>query len=154
LVYAALVAVRNAELQAHWTRYNIQSVLNLGFALAVLGAQPSSFIGEHQMLFAIAGALLGGTWLWFAWESKNVLVNRWGRHLKQFEEEHRDRLAYRLFTLVAAEEEGLGPLTLVQRLLPVGFIIVWLGYLAWLAWSTSASNMPLPRMSGAGGASC
>jgi len=133
-LYVALVNVRNAELQAHWARYNIQSALNLGFVVAVFAASssnPDSFVAQHKVYFAAAGLLLAAVWLWFTVESKVVLTNRWDRHIRQFEQMHKAALPYDLFTRVADEEKNrwFGAMTLVQRLFPIVFIVAWVVYL-------------------------
>jgi hypothetical protein len=129
-MYAALVAVRNAELQAHWARYNIQSVLNLGFGLAVFGAGEKSFIHDHQPLMAAAGLILSLLWLGFAIESKRILTDRWDYHLRLFEGQYQQQLPYKLFRLVEAVERtwSARALTFLQRLLPGIFIVAWLSY--------------------------
>lgn len=128
--YSALVTVRNTELQAHWARYNIHAVLNVGWAAAVFAARAGSFIYDHQQIAAGVGAILSLLWLGFVIESKWILTDRWDCHLRQFEGQYREQLPYTLFTLVNAVEgrSCLRALTFLQRLPPAILLVAWIGY--------------------------
>jgi hypothetical protein len=104
--YASLLSVRNTELKAYWTRYSIQSALNLGVLIAALSSNPDSIIGKNHVSVAIAGIVLALIWLLFTYYGKLLLTKRWEEYIihyeKHFPEDHR------MFTRVHAEESSKG----------------------------------------------
>ena len=102
--YTALINVRNTELAAYWTRYNIQAVLNLGLTVATLSSKPDSLLGRHMIYTALVGIFLALIWLSFTIWGKLLFTKRWEGHIILYEHAflpHR----YRLFENVRHEEE-------------------------------------------------
>lgn len=129
--YTALVNVRNTELSAYWTRYNIQVVLNLGLVVACLSAKSDSIIGKHLSWVSLCGILLAIIWLCFAIKSKQLFTNRWEGHIKKYEAEFLPD-KHRLFTNVCTEEEqktclrkNWDNLNILALSVPVFLILIW-----------------------------
>jgi hypothetical protein len=62
--YASLVAVRHAELETYWTRYNIQVVLNGGLLVAAFATESRSRLaGLPIWLVSLGGVALAIVWL-------------------------------------------------------------------------------------------
>ena len=130
--YTALINVRNAELAAYWTRYNIQAVLNLGFLVAIFSGKSNSLIHDHLLLSSIFGLILSIIWLFITVYGKRLITERWDAHIRQYEECHSEEL-YPLFTLVDSEESNKGwwrrnlhNLNFLARAVPLILIILWL----------------------------
>jgi hypothetical protein len=104
-IYRELVTVRNTELIVYWARYNIQSAINFGLLVAVLANKPESFIGRHMECTAFAGILLALIWLLFIVFGKKLLIGRWERHIRTYEN-NISEVKYRLFSKVKEEEES------------------------------------------------
>lgn len=133
--YNALVNVRNTELSAYWTRYNIQSVLNWGLVVAYLSVKSDSIIsrqlGRYLFLASPCGILLASIWLFFIIKSKQLLTDRWERHIQKYEAEFLPK-KHRLFTNVCTEEEqktylkkNWDNLNFLARSIPVLLIFIW-----------------------------
>lgn len=103
-LYSALVSIRNVELTAYWTRYNIQSAINFGLLAATLASSGDSFIGKHITYAAIAGLILTLIWLTFVVKGKKLLTERWERHIRTYEENTHE-VKYKLFCEVKKEED-------------------------------------------------
>lgn len=90
--YTALVNIRNTELTAYWTRYNIQAVLNLGFAALAISAlvqlkgpfEPNKVL--VKILFAVAGFILAAIWLGFTVQGKKLFVDGWEEWIAEYED--------------------------------------------------------------------
>jgi hypothetical protein len=137
-LYATLVATRNVELQVHWARYNIQAAINAGLLFAFVSARPLAFIDEHRTVIALGGLFLTILWFWMTAESKNVLVGRWDRHIRQFEERH-PACPYPLLSEVNREQSQYlirQPLSFVQWVLIMLVASAWLYFLV----------CPVPRL--------
>src|SRR5438128_2342560 len=102
-LYTALVQIRNAELAAHWLRYNIQFAVNFGLLAAVLTRATDSFVAAHLHFIAIIGFEVALIWLLLALQSKKIISRRWEKHLRIYEDTIA-RPEHRLFQQVAEEE--------------------------------------------------
>lgn len=129
--YASLLSVRNTELTAYWTRYSIQSALNLGILIAALSSKPDSIIGKNHVFVAIAGIVLALIWLLFTYYGKLLLNKRWEEHIIQYEKHFPED--HRMFTRVRAEESSKGwfrrdlhNLNILARSIPVFVILGWI----------------------------
>jgi hypothetical protein len=133
--YTAFINVRNAELAAYWTRYNIQAVLNLGLLFAALSAEPHSVIGQHMFTISIGGFCLAVIWLFMTIWSKRLITKRWDKNIRRYERSYSKEL-FPLFTLVEAKENKKGfcnklkkhwnNLNILARVVPSILIVVWL----------------------------
>lgn len=130
--YTAFINVRNTEVAVYWTRYNIQTFLNLGLLVAALSAKPDSLIVQHMFCTSIGGFCLAVIWLFMTIWSKRLITKRWDEYIRQYEEHYCEELLP-LFTLVEAEENKKGfwkkhwnNLNILARIVPVILIIVWL----------------------------
>jgi hypothetical protein len=130
--YAALVNVRNTELAAYWTRYNIQAVLNLGLTVATLSSKPDSFIGRNVIFAAAVGIILALIWLFFTIYGKRLFTERWERHIVRYEQAFLPR-EHRLFANVLFEEDAKGwfrkhwcNLNILARSIPTLLLLVWI----------------------------
>jgi hypothetical protein len=140
-LYISLVNTRNTEVTAYWARYNIQAVLNFGLLAAVLSAKPeTSLLYPLPAALPAVGVLLGIMWIAFVVVSKWVLVRRWERFLRDYEESFLMRpgapASLAVFTAIHAEEAARSPfmrnirnLNLLALIMPVICIGAW----AWIA---------------------
>jgi hypothetical protein len=101
-LYAAFVQIRNAELAAHWMRYNTQFAINFGLLAVVVMKAKDSFVSAHLHCITIIGSELALIWLLQAVQSKKSM-NKWEKHLQIYEDTIA-RPEHRLFQKVAAEE--------------------------------------------------
>jgi hypothetical protein len=131
-LYSALVSIRNAELTAYWTRYNIQSAINFGLLAAALASSENSFIGKHMVYAAIAGLILTLIWIVFVVKGKKLLTGRWERHIRTYEKNTHE-VKYKLFCEVKKEEDSKGNLRrawdnldVLARCLPTLCIVAWI----------------------------
>lgn len=82
-LYSSLLSVRNTELAAYWTRYNIQTVINFGLlALIIRFVFPLSDI---PLLIPIVGMVLAIIWLSFVLLSKRLIIEEWDQCVKNYE---------------------------------------------------------------------
>lgn len=102
-LYAALVQIRNAELAAHWARYNIQLAVNFGLLVAVVSRREDSLVAHRIHCISIIGVVLALIWFWFARQSTKRLSGRWEKHLRIYEDTIA-RPEHRLFQKIADEE--------------------------------------------------
>ncbi|MDP2157987.1 MAG: hypothetical protein Q8K68_09795 [Nitrospirota bacterium] len=130
-LYSALVSIRNVELTAYWTRYNIQSAINFGLLAATLASSEDSFIGKHITYAAIAGLILTLIWLTFVVKGKELLTGRWERHIRTYEENTHE-VKYKLFCEVKKEEDiksnllrAWDNLDVLARGLPILCLVAW-----------------------------
>ncbi|MBN2267757.1 MAG: hypothetical protein JW725_05480 [Candidatus Babeliaceae bacterium] len=133
--YTGLINVRNAELAAYWTRYNIQAVLNLGLLVAAVSAKPDSFIGQYIFYASIVGFCLALIWLFMTIWSKRLIAKRWDKYIRRYERCYSEEL-FPLFTLVEAKENKKGfcnklkkhwnNLNILARAVPLILIVLWL----------------------------
>ncbi len=131
-LYTALVSIRNTELSVYWTRYNIQSAINFVLVAAALASGPDSFASKHMALTAVAGLLASIIWLLFIAKGKQLLMTRWERHIRAYED-CTPEVKYKLFTihsteeaLKSAEQSSWNNLTILASALPALCIIVWI----------------------------
>lgn len=83
--YDAIVAVRNAELQSYWTRYNIQVILNGGLIVAVLAVDRAVLKGRINLWFLASGGFaLSLSWVIMILRGK-VALHRWDGFLARLE---------------------------------------------------------------------
>ena len=101
-LYVAYVQIRNAELAAHWQRYNFQLAVNFGLLLGVVLRAHDSFVAAHLHVITIIGAELSLIWLLLSLQSKK-LINKWENHLRACEDTMA-RPENRLFQKMADEE--------------------------------------------------
>ena len=100
-LYVAYVQIRNAELAAHWQRYNFQLAVNFGLLLAVVIRAGDPFVAAHLHVITIIGAELALIWLLLSVQSKKA-VNTWENRLRIYEDTMgRDD---RLFQKIADQE--------------------------------------------------
>jgi len=130
--YTAIINVRNTELAAYWTRYNIQAVLNVGLLAAIISAKSDSIIVRHQIIAVVGGLILSFIWLLFAIKGKHLITKRWDKHIREYEKEVLPG-NYNLFEKVEAEEEakkGLHKhwdnLNILARVIPILLMVGWL----------------------------
>jgi hypothetical protein len=133
-LYTALVNVRNTELTVYWTRFNIQSAINLVLLAAALSSKSDSFVGKHMWFAAIAGIILAIIWLLFIVKGKQLLEDRWEPHIRKYEE-NTPQVQYKLFCEIQKEKERvrkcnkLRPrwdnLDYLSRSLPILCIAAW-----------------------------
>jgi hypothetical protein len=102
-LYAAFVQIRNTELAAHWTRYNIQFAVNFGLLVAVLSRSENSLVAHRIHCISIVGFMLTLVWFWCAVQGKKLVSGRWEKHLRIYENAV-PRPEHRLFQRVADEE--------------------------------------------------
>jgi hypothetical protein len=131
-LYTALVNIRNTELSVYWTRYNIQSAINFVLLAAALASGSDSFARKHMALTVVAGLLTSIVWLLFIAKGKQLLMNRWERHIRAYED-CTPEVKYKLFTIHSAEEalksaaqSSWDNLTDLAAALPALCIIVWI----------------------------
>ena len=131
-LYSALVSVRNVELTAYWTRYNIQSAINFGLLAAALASSADSFIGKNMVYAAIAGLILTLIWITFVVKGKKLLTGRRERHIRTYEENTHE-VKYKLFCEVKKEEDSKSNLRrawdnldVLARGLPMLCIVAWI----------------------------
>jgi len=137
-LYGAFVDVRNTELTAYWTRYNIQlalnvAVLGLGFAK---GNDIPSFI-------IIGGMCLIPIWMLFIILSKRIISYGWERYILECEGNFPEE--FKMFEKVRKGEgsSNFYNLNFIAISIPILFALGWhyllflkLGY-AWLTWNIS-----------------
>jgi hypothetical protein len=133
--YTALINVRNTELAAYWTRYNIQAVLNFGLLAAALSSKSDSLINRHIFPVAIVGLLLSTIWLLMTIWSKKLITQQWDKYIRQYENKYPNEL-FQLFVSVEVEENkkefwnGLTKhwknLNILTRVVPLILMVVWL----------------------------
>lgn len=138
-LYQTFVSVRNAELIAYWSRYNIQTVLNFGLIAAALSAKPGSFVDQHRILIGVGGILLSFVWIGFILMSKKLLTKRWEFYIREYEESLSKSLPNKiplLFTWLKEEEKNMGKLRRCWRNLnilaytpPLLCIVAWTFYM-------------------------
>lgn len=87
-LYLALVNIRNTELAAFWTRYNIQAVLNTGMIAVGLAALkgPDRLPVAVLLAISVGGATLAVFWLLFAILGKPLFVEGWEEWIAEYEE--------------------------------------------------------------------
>jgi len=105
-LYPAFVSVRNTELVAYWSRYNIQTVLNFGLLAAALSANPGSFIVQHKILIGVGGIILSFVWVGFILMGKKLLTERWDSYIRECEKGFSNN-EIKLFTRVEDEEKKI-----------------------------------------------
>jgi hypothetical protein len=123
--YAQLIAVRNNELQLHWTRFNIALVVNAGvLAAAVAGGTGPIVAGLPRWAMPGFGFGLAVVWLLMA-AASGYWIYAWERHLRTFET---GKDLYGLFTKANTVsgpyliDQGPG---IVGMGMPVLFMLVW-----------------------------
>jgi hypothetical protein len=86
-LYGALASIRNTELSAYSTRYNVQAALNSGFAAIFLAAvtRTDSISLRAAELLACIGIVLGAIWLGFAVQGKKMFVDGWDQWMAEYE---------------------------------------------------------------------
>lgn len=144
-LYATLVRVRNTELAAYWTRYNIQAVINIGLLAVALSAKHDSLIKQSVFIWfvPIMGIVLSGVWLFFIVNSKNLVTKRWEKYIRRYERRFLDdNTALRpikLFAQVKEKEKKKSwmcrkwdNLDLLAWTIPIVCMIAW-GGVIWLA---------------------
>jgi len=132
--YSSFVSVRNTELAAYWTRYNILAAVNLALLAAALAANTSSLIRYCPWLISGGGIVLSFIWLLITIKSKQLLENRWDKHIRDYEGALKDN-RIKLFTNVYSEEDKKSwvkkhydNLNILARLLPILCIVGWLTF--------------------------
>lgn len=132
--YTALVNIRNTELAAYWTRYNIQAVLNLGLLVAALSAKSGSMIAQHIIPVAFLGSCLSAIWLCLTIWGKRLITDRWEEYIRKYELNY-SRELFQLFLLVKEENQKglwnclkiqLESLNILTRVVPIILIVVWI----------------------------
>jgi hypothetical protein len=131
-LYSTLVSIRNTELTVYWTRYNIQSAINFVFLAAVLTSGSDSFIGKHIMPAAVIGLVLAIIWLFIVVKGKELLTDRWERHIRSYEESTNE-VKYKLFCEVKKEEGNKSKikrawdnLDIIAPGLPILCMVAWI----------------------------
>ena len=127
-VYSNAINVRNTELSAYWTRYNIQAVLNLGLLAVVI----SDKIGSNCISKYIAGVCLILTIIWivFILISKCFLIPRWQKYIMNLEKEF--PVPLRFFTIIEKSEgrnsikKHILNLNIPALAIPILCFIVWI----------------------------
>ena len=83
--YQHIISVRNTELQALWARYNIQSVINVGFIVAIMGLPERSRLAlVPGWVILVSGLLLACVWVWTAVSGRRWL-SYWNTKLAELE---------------------------------------------------------------------
>ena len=138
-LYTALVNVRNTELTVYWTRYNIQSAINFVLLAAALAGKSDSLIGKNMKFAVCAGILLALFWIIFVVKGKELLTDRWEKHIRTYEEST-PQGTYRLFCEIKKEEDSKGSiqrkwdnLDYLSRALPILCMVAWIILGIWLA---------------------
>jgi hypothetical protein len=103
VLYATFVQIRNAELAAHWMRYNIQFAVNFGLLATVAMKARDSFVAAHLHCIAIIGVDLALIWFFLAAQSRKTIINRWEKPLQIYEDVIA-RPEHRLFQKLAEED--------------------------------------------------
>lgn len=87
-LYTALVNIRNTEVSAYWTRYNIQAVLNAAVFAGGLAAlkEPNPLPDIILLWLSAGGVILAALWLWFAVLGKRLFVDGWEEWIAEYEE--------------------------------------------------------------------
>ena len=62
-LFTTIVDVRNTELSALWTRFNIHLLMNGGYLLAILGASDGSMLSASGKFAYLFGLVLTVVWL-------------------------------------------------------------------------------------------
>lgn len=133
--YESLVAVRNAELETYWTRYNIQVVLNGGLLVAAFASESGTRLaGLPIWLVSLGGAALAIVWLIMVVQGKGW-IHRWDEQLSLFEQQLGTNQMYPLFTNIRNSGAALSSwdnITTMAAAVPI------LSGLAWFAlWAAS-----------------
>lgn len=84
-LYSPLLSVRNTELAAYWTRYNIQIVLNFGILSLIF--KFSSPLSNIPPWVPIVGMFLAVIWLSFVFLSKRLIIKEWDKCVKNYEQD-------------------------------------------------------------------
>jgi hypothetical protein len=143
--YASLVAVRHAELETYWTRYNIQVVLNGGLLVAAFATESRSRLaGLPIWLVSLGGVALAIVWLIMVLQGK-AWVHRWDAQLSLFEKQLGANQLYPLFTNIRDSGAALSSwanITAVAAAVPI---------LCGLAWFATLCRLVVMRKSLRGG---
>ncbi len=127
-MYQQLVTVRNAELQVLWSRYSIQTAINVGLLVGVLGRSKDSVLalgpaalipslGLALCLFWCYTSVYGGLWL-----------RHWEAELSRYEAAHAG--LEQLFTRATnSPPKGTWTQLYPAVLLPLFLGVVWVAYL-------------------------
>jgi len=128
--YESLVAVRNAELETYWTRYNIQVLLNGGLLVAAFASESGTrFAGLPIWLVSLGGVALAIVWLIMVIQGK-AWIHRWDEQLSLFEQQLGANQLYPLFTNIKNSGAALSSwanITTIAAAVPI------LSGLAWFA---------------------
>lgn len=129
--YEALIATRNTELSAHWTRYNVFGAIHAAVGVALLGAERNAVWMPRYTDEVMAGVGLVGVVLAVAW---HLLATRgydwlefWNARLADLER----RLGGTEFHQANQMVNGGGgmPIKCVAQLVPIVAAVAWAGVL-------------------------
>ena len=131
-IYATFVSVRNTELTAYWTRYNILAAINIALLAVALSAEPSSLIRKYPCLVVIFGSVLALIWLCISIKGKQLFVKLWEVHIRDYEKKFTDKQS-QLFTKVHEANEAkksfkkhCDNLNILTKAIPIICMIGWL----------------------------
>lgn len=132
--YSSLVAARNTELQTHWTRYNVQVVLNGGLLVTVFASQTGSRIGVVP-IWAVSsgGIMLAACWLGMVIQGK-AWIHRYDEQLCLFEKQLGPERVYPLFNELRRTTPALNPwgnITALALTVPILSGLAWLALWLW-----------------------
>jgi hypothetical protein len=103
-LYADLIAVRNQELNALWTRFNIHLLINGGLLVAALSA-PADSLARRPEAYLFGGSLTG---LWYISDRVGrQALHFWDSKLKDYEDCYWS--GSRPYFSVFGELPGFGP---------------------------------------------
>jgi hypothetical protein len=122
--YEAIVSVRNAELSAHWTRYNIHTVLNSTILFGFLAAYERSFTGAAIAPAIILGSVLSAVWALMTWRG-GLWVRFWNERLAAIEPTS-GRPDVFTEAINMSADHGMLRATLVSAAVPLLFSLSWL----------------------------
>lgn len=132
--YEQMVAIRNTELAVYWNRYNIQVVLNGGFAAAYF-AMPSTSPWQQEFwwLLPLIGLILAAIWCSFVSVGIEWL-NFWAAAIEAVEQADDWGPAPKVFTgaFSISREPGRVTLQSLAWALAGLFVLLWLVVLALL----------------------
>ena len=116
------IEVRNAELTAHWNRYNIQMVINTGVIYAFATA-PKDTIDKYAVLWVPFGAFL--CLLWNAINDRgHRWIGFWNRWIRTFEAD----AGFRPVFVEAWQDtrKTSFPVVVLSSLVTLAFSAIWL----------------------------
>lgn len=121
--YPQIVAVRNAEVSTHWTRYNIQITLNSAILFTFLALRDKPFPAESVGLVVSLGSAFTAIWAAINWRG-HWWLRFWNEKLAQLE---KDGNLPNVFqdAIAITNHSKICRIGVLATLVPVVFSAVW-----------------------------